>query len=645
MADTTRRLSTALVAGSAAFAPNSNTVSHGLYLAVLVVLCIAAAALCVLTMRIALLLAAKNRTHTHIFKAASLTAMGSFFAAAWAVAAARTSEGASPKLFGDDACWTAVLVQSFFLLSWGYTLVTCDYFAFTVIDIYFVLEPDRAIRWRRHGAFGSGVLLATFGVMFVRGGIVLSRAGDASGSVATVLQPLLATLATCALVSASASLGLSHTLSRLGKAAVETQTQRARLLRLRALTRGLCASCGVAAIVCIIGLMQSDERAAAFAVVCATTAAILLVAARLGKHAIEELVRACVCCRTQLKQVTPEAQDDSAHGRQLLEMSNSVRRASGQIQLPPLAVQVAKRRFGGLQSTSGFRSSRNLRATDDLNAGISSRRGSLSVPLCQRGVSLEFLKNFVEQHKIGARMTTNQVCSDVIKSATSLSSSSYYELLQHLDFTTKAAATNPSDEIAWAGRSHYFLSHSWSYRFVDVVGIIEAFEEQAGFSASEPRYYWFDVFVMNQHSADELGHLLGNLQESVSAPGKLLLVVDSWREPAALTRAWCLLELFTAMQQHADIIIGLSPGEQRNFERQMSKNGRILEAFLSSLDANNADATVQADKDMIFGAIRAEPGGFTKFNAVIQHALREALRRVLINTHLGRSTLELVDTI
>ena len=69
-----------------------------------------------LTLRSALLLAAKNRTHTHIFKAVSLMALGSFFSAAWAVAAARTSEGASPKLFGDDACWTAVLVQSCFLL-------------------------------------------------------------------------------------------------------------------------------------------------------------------------------------------------------------------------------------------------------------------------------------------------------------------------------------------------------------------------------------------------------------------------------------------------------------------------------------------------------------------------------------------------
>ena len=99
------------------------------------------------------------------------------------------------------------------------------------------------------------------------------------------------------------------------------------------------------------------------------------------------------------------------------------------------------------------------------------------------------------------------------------------------------------------------------------------------------------------------------------------------------------------MQENADIIIGLSPGEQRNFERQMSKNGRILETFLTSLDAKNADATVQSDKDMIFDAIRKGPGGFTKFNDVIRQALRTALRRVLINMHLSRSTLELVDKI
>ena len=52
---------------------------------------------------------------------------------------------------------------------------------------------------------------------------------------------------------------------------------------------------------------------------------------------------------------------------------------------------------------------------------------------------------------------------------------------------------------------------------------------------------------MNQHSAVDMEALFPNLQASVRAPGRVLLVMDSWRDPTPLSRVWCLLEIFTAI--------------------------------------------------------------------------------------------------
>ena len=86
--------------------------------------------------------------------------------------------------------------------------------------------------------------------------------------------------------------------------------------------------------------------------------------------------------------------------------------------------------------------------------------------------------------------------------------------------------------------------------------ILEAFEQQT--KPGTTRYYWLDIFVMNQHSTDELGNLVDNLQAAVRSPGRLLLAVDSWRDPTPLTRVWCLLEVFTAIQQRAEVILCFS---------------------------------------------------------------------------------------
>eukprot|EP00937_MAST-01D_sp_MAST-1D-sp2_P006211 g6211.t1 len=248
------------------------------------------------------------------------------------------------------------------------------------------------------------------------------------------------------------------------------------------------------------------------------------------------------------------------------------------------------------------------------------------VPLVRRGVSLAFLKAFTKQKAINARATTAEVCHTIVKPVTAEAACAYYDLA----WTSDAALAYGKDSKHWTGEANFFLSHAWSCRFRDLVEIIECFEDRA--TADTTQYYWFDIFVMNQHSEEHLGQTqqLANLQASVRAPGKLLLAIDSWREPSPFARAWCLLEIFTAVREGAELIMCSSRAEQASFASKLAENQAEVQRVVEAIDARDAEAMVQADRDMVFKLI--EDGvGFAMFNRTIRAALRASYERVAIS--------------
>eukprot|EP00937_MAST-01D_sp_MAST-1D-sp2_P006333 g6333.t1 len=247
--------------------------------------------------------------------------------------------------------------------------------------------------------------------------------------------------------------------------------------------------------------------------------------------------------------------------------------------------------------------------------------------MTRRGVSLEFLRQWTMYKELeGSHMTTAEVCAQLIKPVTREEECSYFELIED-------ECSNEDD--LWCGRASYFLSHTWSYRFVELIDILEAFEEALPADAKRV-YYWFDIFVMNQHSKVQLGpQLTNNLQSAVSGAGKLLMALDSWSAPSPLSRAWCLLEIFSAIMADCDISMCMSENQQGTFVHNLDTNQGALEEIILNLDAEQADATVEADKAAIFDQIRAGVG-FDRFNDEIRAALRASLRRIVLRFTLMR---------
>jgi hypothetical protein len=256
------------------------------------------------------------------------------------------------------------------------------------------------------------------------------------------------------------------------------------------------------------------------------------------------------------------------------------------------------------------------------------------VPVHARGVSLEFLQQFAKEKGVGGRMTTAEVCQRLLKPITAEASCAYYQLLERApqsmaSGTPRNARTRAARTMKrLVGRSNYFISHSWSYRFRELLSILENFEAQMQPTATQ--YYWFDIFVMNQHSSQEVGgNLLENLRRSVETPGKLLLCIDSWRDPTPLARCWCLFEVYTAFKAKADIIIAMTQHEKAGFVQQLDTNQREFQRMIAEIDARKAEATVAADRTAIFKCI-ADDIGFDDFNSSIRKTLMDSLKHTVM---------------
>ena len=221
------------------------------------------------------------------------------------------------------------------------------------------------------------------------------------------------------------------------------------------------------------------------------------------------------------------------------------------------------------------------------------------------------------------------MCRAFVKPTTAGAACAFFDLLWRDDAKRAEDSKEREGAERHTGESDFFLSHTWSYRFRDLVAIVEAFERRL--APQKTQYYWFDIFVMNQHNEHDLSQrlLLENLRAAVSAPGRVLLALDSWREPTPLARVWCLLEIWTAMNVGAEVVMCLSEAEQSSFAANLARNQAEVHRALDAVDAEQAQATVEADREVILGLIR-DGTGFERFNRTIRDKLRQSFELVAV---------------
>jgi hypothetical protein len=149
-------------------------------------------------------------------------------------------------------------------------------------------------------------------------------------------------------------------------------------------------------------------------------------------------------------------------------------------------------------------------------------------------MSLQYLKWL--QLTFGAslgRMTTSQFEKMFLRPRTALRRCSVAHELAADETTSR-----------YVGPATWFVSHTWSNPFADTLqAILNFFDGPEGASTA---FLWFDVFVDSQHESDASlpvkspAWYMTTFKSSINRIGKLLLVVDTWSDPTALKRAWCV---------------------------------------------------------------------------------------------------------
>ncbi|KAJ3040563.1 inositol polyphosphate 5-phosphatase [Rhizophlyctis rosea] len=233
-----------------------------------------------------------------------------------------------------------------------------------------------------------------------------------------------------------------------------------------------------------------------------------------------------------------------------------------------------------------------------------------AVPLA--GVHLSFFDNFINQCEGRDKLvglTTEQVCNQFIKPRTEPAKS----LCDHL-------LAEGSREVA---RANCFISHTWQYKFLDVVDAIAThFKNNPPTNSDATVVVWFDLFSLPQNltRADiDPEWLKTTFISAVSAMGNVLMVLQPWYEPITLTRAWCVFELYACISSGANFNATLPPEEWKDF---MNGVGRpdAMQKF-NALEARKSQASKPADLTAIQKAIE-ETVGFAALDMMVLKAIK-----------------------
>lgn len=233
------------------------------------------------------------------------------------------------------------------------------------------------------------------------------------------------------------------------------------------------------------------------------------------------------------------------------------------------------------------------------------------------GVSLAVLKYLASQ--VSPELTTTDLCMKVVKPLTAERKCSMVDWLAGSDKGELERVGLTSDDL---GDATVFVSHAWSMRFADTVEALSRYEAASGRS---DWIYWFDVVSVNQNISSSYpdGWWATTFRESIKRIGHLVLVLAPWIDPKPLTRSWCLWEILSAHSQQVPIAVAMPSEEQMSFEQALLFKFESTLRVMTTVDAERAQAYLEADRAMILKAIRSAAGGVTAFNTHVKDALRQ----------------------
>ena len=173
----------------------------------------------------------------------------------------------------------------------------------------------------------------------------------------------------------------------------------------------------------------------------------------------------------------------------------------------------------------------------------------------------------------------------------------------------------------------WFVSHAWCSKFLDSVKALEAFFV----GKNGEIIIWLDLFSTCQHSpfSKPPAWLQNSFISSIGQIGQMVLVMTPWDNPVALSRAWCLIELFACHSSGGHFAVALPPAERVRFRTEITVRTEAFKIMLDTVNTEKSECSREYDKDCILSAVLELAGGSASLDKIVSAMIMEWLKSQL----------------
>lgn len=178
----------------------------------------------------------------------------------------------------------------------------------------------------------------------------------------------------------------------------------------------------------------------------------------------------------------------------------------------------------------------------------------------------------------------------------------------------------------YKGVPTHFLSWVWSYTLATFAGAIDSWIASRKLVRKDV-FLWCCFFCNNQYRILDEKSKTGSedlewiFEHRLKSIGKIVILLDTLREPEYINRVWCVFETFIAFQNKVDAEVILPSVESASFQDAV-KEGNIsdITMALSRVDVQNAKASEPADERLVKDKIKTL-SSFDDVNRVVKENL------------------------
>ncbi|KAF0686535.1 Aste57867_21665 [Aphanomyces stellatus] len=247
-----------------------------------------------------------------------------------------------------------------------------------------------------------------------------------------------------------------------------------------------------------------------------------------------------------------------------------------------------------------------------------------TVPAPVLGLTVGYFKHLIALHGGRDRFEGLSTCDVCIQFVLPLTQSTQLSLVDHVH------REDPNGD-QYVKPATWFVSHAWSYTYLDVVDALSAFFDEQGLECNNVAV-WFCMFNNNQHLVTDqikpFEFWVDSFQTALKAIGNVVMVLSPWNNPTTLTRTWCVFEIYVAIVTKARFEVAMGKAQKQAFLDDI-KDDNSFAKMLATIKSESSQTAVASDRDNIESLMRAAKITFADLDRMLLDELNDWVLRTV----------------